>query len=100
MPATPSRVLDVGAGTGRDAAALAALGHTVVAVEPTPELRAHRQRPHPEAAITWIDDSLPHLGQVHARGERFHLVLVTAAGVHLHSGRRGRAQAQSAGPPQ
>ena len=44
IPATPSRVLDVGAGTGRDAAALAALGHSVVAVEPTPELRAHGQR--------------------------------------------------------
>jgi len=44
IPATPSRALDVGAGTGRDAAALAALGHAVVAVEPTPELRAHGQR--------------------------------------------------------
>src|SRR5260370_18559973 len=93
MPATPSRVLDVGAGTGRDAAALAALGHTVVAVEPTPELRAHGQRLHPEAAITWIDDSLPHLGKVHARGERFGLIMLTAGWVHLDSDPREHALA-------
>lgn len=29
LPAVPSRILDIGAGTGRDAAALAALGHQV-----------------------------------------------------------------------
>src|SRR5260370_22328885 len=97
MPATPSRVLDVGAGTGRDAAALAALGHTVVAVEPTPELRAHGQRLHPEAAITWIDDSLPDLGKVHARAERFDLVLLTAVWMHLDSDQREHAIATIAG---
>jgi protein-L-isoaspartate O-methyltransferase len=32
-------VLDIGSGTGRDAAGLAAMGHSVVAVEPTAELR-------------------------------------------------------------
>ncbi len=40
IPTAPSRVLDVGAGMGRDTAALAALGHSVVAVEPVDELRA------------------------------------------------------------
>ncbi|MFR9780449.1 hypothetical protein ACL02O_30920 [Micromonospora sp. MS34] len=35
FPKRPSHVTDVGAGTGRDAAPLAALGHRVVAVEPT-----------------------------------------------------------------
>ena len=97
IPPTPSRVLDVGAGTGRDAAALAALGHTVVAVEPTPELRAHGQRLHREAAITWIDDSLPDLNKVHARGERFDLVMLTAVWMHLDSGQCERAMAGIAG---
>ena len=36
----PARVLDIGAGTGRDAAGFAAMGHSVTAVEPTAELRA------------------------------------------------------------
>src|SRR4051812_13017186 len=34
IPATPSRILDIGSGTGRDAAWFAASGHHVVAVEP------------------------------------------------------------------
>src|SRR4051812_2339242 len=55
FPARPSRVLDIGAGTGRDAAALARLGHRVVAVEPTAELRAHGERIHRESPIRWID---------------------------------------------
>ena len=41
LPIRPIRVLDIGAGTGRDAAALAARGHTSAAVEPTRELREH-----------------------------------------------------------
>jgi SAM-dependent methyltransferase len=97
IPATPSRVLDVGAGTGRDAAALAALGHTVVAVEPTPELRARGQRLHRNAAIIWIDDALPDLDKVHARGERFDLVMLTAVWMHLDAGQRERAMARIAG---
>ena len=35
LPARPGRILDVGAGTGVDAAWLAAHGHEVLAVEPT-----------------------------------------------------------------
>ena len=96
IPTPPSRVLDVGAGTGRDAAALDALGHTVVAVEPTPELRAHGQRLHRAAAITWIDDALPDLDKVHARGERFDLVMLTAVWMHLDPSQRERAMARVA----
>jgi SAM-dependent methyltransferase len=91
IPKTPGRVLDIGAGTGRDAAALAALGHSVVAVEPTPELRAHGQHLHREAAITWIDDALPDLDKVQARGERYDLVLLTAVWMHLDAVQRERA---------
>ncbi|MGZ5912876.1 MAG: class I SAM-dependent methyltransferase, partial [Reyranella sp.] len=97
MPTPPSRVLDVGAGTGRDAAALAALGHSVVAVEPTPELRAHGQRLHRDAAITWIDDALPDLDKVHALGVRHDLVLLSAVWMHLDAGQRERAMAAIAG---
>lgn len=39
LPLRPTDVLDVGAGIGTDAAALAAMGHTVVAVEPVDALR-------------------------------------------------------------
>ena len=100
MPAAPARVLDIGAGTGRDAAALATRGHRVTAVEPTAELRAHGRRLHPSPAIDWIDDGLPELDRVHALvaggRERFELILLTAVWMHLDAGQRTRAMARVA----
>ncbi|QRE72798.1 class I SAM-dependent methyltransferase [Methylobacterium aquaticum] len=40
LPAAPGRVVDVGCGTGRNAERLRALGHAVVGIEPSPEMRA------------------------------------------------------------
>jgi SAM-dependent methyltransferase len=96
FPTTPGRIIDIGAGTGRDAAGFAELGHTVTAVEPTPELRAEAQRLHPNPAIIWIDDSLPDLDRVHALGERYDLVMLTAVWMHLDLGQRERAMARVA----
>lgn len=96
LPTTPSRVIDIGAGTGRDAAGFAELGHTVTAVEPTPELRTEAQRLHPHPAITWIDDSLPDLDRVHALGGRYDVVMLTAVWMHLDAGQRERAMARVA----
>ena len=91
FPTAPSRFLDVGAGTGRDAAALAALGHRVVAVEPTVELRTRAATLHPSPQIDWVDDRLPGLPNVTARGERFDVILLTAVWMHLDRGQRQRA---------
>lgn len=82
FPPAPATVLDIGAGTGRDAAALARRGHAVTAVEPTPELREWGREHHP-ASIRWIDDMLPRLETVRALGERFELLLLTAVWMHL-----------------
>jgi SAM-dependent methyltransferase len=90
MPEAGTAV-DIGAGTGRDAAALAAKGFRVLAVEPTAELRAHARRLHPDSSIDWLDDSLPDLHQLHARGEHFGLVLMTAVWMHLDEHERSRA---------
>src|SRR5215831_10544803 len=59
LPTAASDVLDIGAGTGRDAGALAALGHRVVAVEPTAEFRDRAARLHPSPRIEWVSDHLP-----------------------------------------
>jgi 2-polyprenyl-3-methyl-5-hydroxy-6-metoxy-1,4-benzoquinol methylase len=96
FPATPSRVIDIGAGTGRDAAGFAELGHTVTAVEPTPELLAEARRLHRQPAITWIDDSLPDLDRVHALGERYDVVMLTAVWMHLDQAQRESAMARVA----
>jgi SAM-dependent methyltransferase len=82
FPSAPARVLDIGAGTGRDAAALALRGHAVTAVEPTDALRIWGQAHHP-SAIRWIDDILPQLPRVRALGEQFDLLLLTAVWMHL-----------------
>ena len=51
LPAVPALVLDVGAGTGRDTAWFADLGHDVVAVEPAAAMRAEATRLHPGPRI-------------------------------------------------
>ena len=83
LPAAPASVIDIGAGTGRDAAWLADRGHRVVAVEPTEALRSRAIALHPAPAIEWIDDSLPALRKVLAQRRRFDLVMLTAVWMHL-----------------
>jgi len=91
IPVAPADVLDIGAGTGRDAAALAAMGHRVVAVEPTAELRTIGTGLHPKIGSTWLDDSLPDLALVTSRPQRFDAVMLTAVWMHLDSSQRAEA---------
>ena len=93
FPDTPGKVLDVGAGTGRDAAWLASLGHEVIAVEPTAELREPAQKLHPEPNITWIDDILPELKAVRSRNESYDFILMNAVWMHLTEDERKRGMA-------
>jgi len=97
IPKDPCRVLDIGSGTGRDAAGFAELGHRVVAVEPTEEMRRGAIALHPSRLIEWLDDSLPDLARVLARNEQFDVVMLTAVWMHLDSGQRERAMARIAG---
>lgn len=83
LPTVPSRVLDVGAGSGRDAAWFAAQGHCVLAVEPTAALRTAAMLLHPSKSIEWIDDSLPDLAVVRSRHQLFDLILLSAVWMHL-----------------
>jgi len=87
-PAAPAEVLDIGAGTGRDAAALARLGHRVTAAEPTTELRAWGEQAHAGLGIRWVDDMLPGLPALQALGQRYDLVLLTAVWMHLDAQER------------
>ena len=91
IPKDPCRVLDIGAGTGRDAAGFAELGHRVVAVEPTEEMRRGAIALHPSQLIEWLDDSLPDLAGVLARHEHFDVVMLTAVWMHLDEQQRRRA---------
>jgi HAD superfamily hydrolase (TIGR01509 family) len=88
LPPTPAEALDLGAGTGRDAAALAARGYRVTAVEPVAELRELGQRRHADAGIAWVAGSLPLLAGVSGP---FDLIMGTAVWMHLSPVERTRA---------
>lgn len=88
IPGAPSIVLDIGSGTGRDAAYFAKMGHRVVAVEPTDELRGPASRMHPSPSIDWVDDGLPDLRRTVARGELFDLAMLSAVWMHLDAAER------------
>jgi SAM-dependent methyltransferase len=93
LPPPQVRVLDVGAGSGRDAAYLSALGHRVTALEPTPALRHDGQGRYP--ALEWLDDRLPDMASLGTR--RFGVVLANAVWHHLDTSERDAALARVAG---
>ncbi|MEL7112124.1 MAG: class I SAM-dependent methyltransferase [Pseudomonadota bacterium] len=83
IPRPPANIVDIGAGTGRDAAWLASLGHNVVAAEPTDALRTRAAEVHPDPTITWVDDILPGIPELRARGETYDMILMHAVWMHL-----------------
>jgi protein-L-isoaspartate O-methyltransferase len=91
MPPPPGAVLDVGSGTGRDAAQFAAMGYRVVATEPVAELRTKARELHPSRQIEWLDDSLPDLATLVARKAQFDLIMLTAVWMHLDAAQRRHA---------
>ena len=88
MPSAPCRVMDVGAGSGADAAWFASVGHEVLAVEPTLELRRRAMELHPSPRIQWMDDCLPGLPSVVASRSRFELICVAGVWTHLDEPQR------------
>lgn len=83
--------LDVGAGSGRDAAWLHALGFEVVAVEPAAGMRAEGKKRHPSDHIRWLDDRLPALTAVHGLAIAFDVILLSAVWQHVVPTERPRA---------
>jgi 2-polyprenyl-3-methyl-5-hydroxy-6-metoxy-1,4-benzoquinol methylase len=87
LPLSKVRVVDIGAGPGRDAAWLANMGHAVLAVEPVKEFRDAGMSVDTLSKIEWIDDSLPDLIETKRRGH-FDLVLLCAVWQHLDDHQR------------
>jgi len=88
------RVLDIGAGTGRDAAAIARLGHHVVAIDPSANMLKLARTLHPDPRIAWLSDALPRLAKV--QGQTFDIVLLSAVWMHIPPAERPRAFRQIA----
>lgn len=91
LPPPGATILDVGAGSGRDAAWFAAKGYDVVAAEPSEAMRTLARLRHPSPRIHWVADSLPDLAQVRRLGLTFDLILLSAVWMHVPPASRQRA---------
>jgi SAM-dependent methyltransferase len=92
LPAGPDRLaLDVGAGSGRDAAWLRRLGFDVIAVEPARRMREAGEALHPGHGIRWLDDRLPALSATHRLGLAFDVILLSGVLMHVLPDERPRA---------
>jgi SAM-dependent methyltransferase len=90
LPSKPGHVLDIGAGSGRDAAWFARRGWEVIAVEPADALRAEAARLHASLGIRWVNDSLPALPQVQRLGLAFDLIWLSGVWMHVPPADRAR----------
>ena len=89
MSPPPLKLLDLGAGTGREAMKFASLGYEVTAVEPTDAFRAIARAKEGANKVIWIDDSLPDLIKV--PNQTFDIVTMLAVFMHLDQTERGLA---------
>lgn len=83
LPKTHAKILDIGAGSGRDAAALSKLGYEVVAVEPSVELLKICKMTHKGKNIKWLNDYLPKLIEVEKLDLKFEVILLSGVWMHI-----------------
>lgn len=92
LPSGSDRLaLDIGAGSGRDAAWLVSLGFEVVAVEPASGMREAGAARHVGSSIRWLDDRLPALSATHRLGLAFDVILMSGIFMHVPPEQRSRA---------
>ncbi|EAR53092.1 hypothetical protein OG2516_11531 [Oceanicola granulosus HTCC2516] len=91
LPPAPARVLDIGAGSGRDAAWFAARGDRVTAAEPVAEFREILAARLPGAEV--VDAGLPGLDGLVGP---YDLILANAVWHHLAPGERAAGLARMA----
>lgn len=88
FPPAPCPVLDIGAGTGRDAAGFVAAAGRIVAVEPSAASCVTALELHSLPLIEWVDDGSPELAQIARRRKAFDLVLLRPFGCISMQARR------------
>lgn len=79
-----NQALELGAGSGRDAAWLASIGWDVLAVEPSSGLRDIGCKSTADKHVKWLDDTLPQLASIpESYDSSFRLILASAMWMHL-----------------
>ncbi|WP_318837961.1 class I SAM-dependent methyltransferase [Neiella holothuriorum] len=89
------RVLDIGAGSGRDAARMAELGRevnlSVIAVEPAEALAQYGKQLTQGLNVHWVTDALPALEKTYSLNLTYDLILLSAVWMHIPESSRERA---------
>ncbi len=88
LPKAPSMVLDLGAGVGQNSAAMAKLGHHVVAIEPLQPFIDIAQSTYQNLNITWYCDSLPKLGTLASHQNAYSFILIDGVWQHIDTNER------------
>ncbi|OEF24807.1 class I SAM-dependent methyltransferase [Vibrio rumoiensis] len=86
-PQSGYKILDIGAGSGRDSRWFVNQGCSVVAVEPCENLRQLGQKNSP-SSIQWVGDYLPDFTSAEALSRQFDLILLSAVWMHIPVGLR------------
>lgn len=90
LPTPPARVLDLGAGAGQNAAALAGRGYQVTALEPVAEFIDAAKQTYSNHAVVWLQGSMPEMAALQPLSEGFDFVLIDGVWHHLDEGERER----------
>lgn len=91
LPEEAGFALDVGAGDGRDAKALALKGWEVLAAESDATLRNKGKQFTTGASVVWLEDKLPDLNNIRKLSQRFNLILVSSVWLEVSPDNRDRA---------
>jgi len=82
LPPPPCNILDIGSGSGRDAAWLSKQGYKVTAVDPSIASLEQGKTLHKEE-IRWLNGSLPQLSKLYRCDGSFSVILANAVFQHL-----------------
>ena len=91
LPAIGSLILDVGAGSGRDALWLAKKGFDVKAIEPVFEFMEQFKRNNSDTNFEWVIDALPTLDKLKKYKKKVDLILLSAVWMHLNKEQREKS---------
>ncbi len=91
LPNKGELILDVGAGSGRDALWLARQGYRVKAIEPVAEFFEQFKLNYQNNKIEWIEDSLPELIKLKGDYSQVSLILLSAVWMHLTTEERAKS---------
>ncbi|MBB1487660.1 class I SAM-dependent methyltransferase [Oceanospirillum sediminis] len=83
LPEFPARILDVGAGAGQNAAALADMGYNVTAIEPLDIFLTAAQTAYSDQAINWHQCQMPGLACLDGKEASFDFILAEGVWHHL-----------------